>query len=137
MVVKRGQASKQSMLLTVLVEGPWLALNSAACTASEADLTPAVPPSGALLPVQEDFTIHVTKGAPEDEVVVNMRTRPRTGGQLEGHERITAFLNELQEVWGDLKPVQVLTTIRVASSTSSAVHSMPSCMRRTSAVKYC
>jgi hypothetical protein len=46
---------------------------------------------------KEDFTIHVTKGAADDEVVVNMRTRARTSGGLDGNERITGFLNELRE----------------------------------------
>ena len=31
-------------------------------------------------------------------MVVDMRTRPRAGGALDGNERITAFMNELQKV---------------------------------------
>jgi endonuclease V-like protein UPF0215 family len=63
--------------------------------------------------VQEDFTIHVTKGAADDEVVVNMRTRARTSGGLDGNERITGFLNELREVRRILSPSVVLPPVVV------------------------
>ena len=48
--------------------------------------------------LQEDFTIHVTQGGAPDEVAVNMRTRSRSPGGLDGHERITKFMAELQDV---------------------------------------
>jgi hypothetical protein len=47
---------------------------------------------------KEDFTIRIARGASEGEVVVDMRTRPRNGGQLDGNMRITEFMTELQEV---------------------------------------
>lgn len=55
---------------------------------------------------QEDFTIHVTKGSGEDEVIVNMRTRSQSKGGMDGNERIMAFLNELQEVCSQIDQSQ-------------------------------
>ncbi len=48
--------------------------------------------------LQEDFTIRIAAGQNPDEVVVDMRTRSRGEGGLDGNTRITSFLAELQEV---------------------------------------
>jgi hypothetical protein len=50
---------------------------------------------------KEDFTVRIAAGSAPNEVVVNVRTRSRGEGGLDGNIRIASFLAELEEALAD------------------------------------